>query len=134
MNWNWKRFKKACNIFMQAMRGVEYVSRSLVADERLVEFLHPEHPGGCTREEIYFNATDSGMRGGVPVRPVHQSWTCTKCKQPVKLGWTQLTFGGEPNDEVGFDATCPCGQVDEHVDARYDNEILVSLRDKKMIF
>ncbi len=133
-NWRWKRFGKAWKIFSAVMRGKEYVPRSSVANEELIEFPHPDGPSGCTREEIYYDSSIFGTGAHVPFRPIHQSWTCTKCKQPVKLEWEKMTFGGQPNGEQGFNATCPCGQVDEHVDSRAENQTLVSLRNEKKIY
>ncbi len=124
------KLKKASKIFCEVMNGKEWVSRSPVADERLVEILHPDAPGGCTREEIYYNASDLGTCGSVPVRPSSMCWTCTKCKQPVSIDTHEETLGGSGTGNEVTDITCPCRQVSEFVAYHGANNTLIFLRDK----
>ena len=63
-----EKIRTAFFFFFAILEGKEFVSRSSIADEILEEFPHPDGPGGCTREEIYYGSSNFGTGASVPVR------------------------------------------------------------------
>ena len=126
-----KPIKKALKLFFAVLDGKEFVPRSAVADECLEEIPHPDAPGGCTREELYYGRSEFGTGASVPVRLEERTWHCTKCQEEIIVNIHDDPAG---TDMLFADIKCPQGHVNESINAYGVNGTLSELRAKKKIY
>ena len=126
-----KNLSKALRIFFAVLDGKEFVPKSPIADDYLAEIPHPDAPGGCTREELYYGTSEFGTGASVPVRPEDQTWHCTKCQEKIIVN-----IYDDPNrtDMILANINCPQGHIDKSVNAYGVNETLSNLRAEKKIY